>query len=184
MRIFINGEEYHSTHGNTNEEASTNDPGETPSKVSGPNSDHQYGDISVNVPLRLNTEDAMSLVVAYSLCDTPTPEESNTELKEDLVEDLPQVPSPMKLMDILGMADKAGNLKELWAACWTTDGGDDEDGDEDELRAIARCVEQVLSLSSIPITVVGDTESPDSKRCRAVISNIMTTQIVDPKSAL
>jgi hypothetical protein len=184
MRIFIDGKEYHFAHGNANEKASTNDPGETPSKLSGPNPNHKYGDISVKVPLCLKTEDVTSLVVAYSLRDTPTSEESNTELKEDLAEDLPHVSSSVKLMDILGIANKDGNLKELWAACWTADDGDDEDGEKDELRAIARCVEQVLSLSSIPITVGGDTEVPDPKHCRAVISNIMTTQMVDLKSAL
>ena len=184
MRIFINGEEYHFTHGSANEKASTNDLGETPSKVSGPNSNRKYGDISVKVPLRLKMEgEVMSLIVAYSLCDTPTPKKLNTEPKKDPTKDLSHVSSP-KLVDILGIADKDGNLKELWAACWAIDDGDDEDSEKDELRAIARCVEQVLSLSSIPIAIAGDTEAPGPRHCRAVISNIMTTQIADLKSAL
>ena len=75
------------------------------------------------------------------------------------------------LMDFLGVDATKDDSNKLWTACWRVE---DREIQFDELRAVARCIEQALCISSIPLGITWELEAPKTAPAEPLTDNEVT----------
>lgn len=127
-----------------------------------------WADLSTEVLVPLPTGEATYLVSTYAL---------RKDGEDDDKDCSPELPPDLECY--LGVEWESENMTDrLWTALCSTNY---EAAEAVEFCVVGRCVEQILSVTSIPVCPPPGYSGPAQ---RAMINNIMTPQIADVESAL